>query len=65
MYLCQVLTGDHTLGEEDLIDTPPKDPQNPVIKYDSVTDDMEDPSMWVVFTDTQAYPKYLIKYKGE
>ena len=60
MYLSRVLTGAYTKGNEDLIEPPPKDPATPNIKYDSVTDDTVRPNMFVVFTDTQAYPEYLV-----
>lgn len=30
------------------------------LRYDSVTDDITKPSMFVIFNDTQAYPEYLI-----
>ena len=31
--------------------------------YDSATDDVRKPSMYVIFSDTQAYPEYLITFK--
>jgi poly [ADP-ribose] polymerase 10/14/15 len=31
--------------------------------YDSVTNDMKDPTMFVIFHDTQACPEYLIYFK--
>ena len=63
MFLCSVLTGDYTLGNSNLRDCPSKDePGDPALCYDSVVDDMNDPSMFVVFNDAQAYPKYLIRF---
>lgn len=32
-------------------------------RYDSVTDDINKPTMFVIFNDTQAYPEYLITCK--
>lgn len=32
------------------------------IKYDSVVDLITDPSIFVVFSDTYAYPGYIITY---
>jgi poly [ADP-ribose] polymerase 10/14/15 len=31
--------------------------------YDSVTDNISRPSMFVVFNDIQAYPEYLITFR--
>ncbi|XP_068102379.1 protein mono-ADP-ribosyltransferase PARP14-like [Hyperolius riggenbachi] len=63
MYLARVLTGVFCEGEEDMIAPPPKDPANPTILYDSVTDDENNPSMFIVFNDIQAYPEYHIIFK--
>lgn len=62
MYLCQVLTGDHTLGKQGMVTPPPKT-SNSVELYDSVVDNMADPQIFVVFHDNHAYPEYLIKFK--
>ncbi|KAM4561028.1 poly(ADP-ribose) polymerase family member 14-related sequence 1 isoform 1-T1 [Fundulus diaphanus] len=61
MYLCRVLTGDHALGQQNLIAPPSKG--SGVDLYDSVVDNMTTPSMFIVFHDTQAYPEYLITFK--
>ena len=63
MYLCRVLTGEFTLGKQKMIVPPPKDPKVPSIKYDSVVDNINRPTMYVVFFDDQAYPQYEITYK--
>uniref|UniRef100_A0A096LQW6 Poly [ADP-ribose] polymerase n=2 Tax=Poecilia formosa TaxID=48698 RepID=A0A096LQW6_POEFO len=60
MYLCRVLTGDYTLGQQTMIAPPPK---GNLTIYDSVVDNTTTPSMFVVFHDTQAYPEYLITFK--
>jgi poly [ADP-ribose] polymerase 10/14/15 len=31
--------------------------------YDSSTDDLNNPSMYVIFYDTQAYPEYIVTFK--
>ncbi|MEQ2175108.1 hypothetical protein GOODEAATRI_014819 [Goodea atripinnis] len=62
MYLCRVLTGDHTLGQQNMI-APPSKGSSAVDMYDSVVDNMTTPSMFIVFHDTQAYPEYLITFK--
>ncbi|XP_034554224.1 protein mono-ADP-ribosyltransferase PARP14-like isoform X1 [Notolabrus celidotus] len=62
MYLCRVLTGEFTLGQQDMIQPPPKGSAS-VQKYDSVVDDMGTPKVYVIFHDSHAYPEYLIKFK--
>jgi len=63
MYVVQVLTGEFTQGSSDLLATPAIDPQKTHIVYDSVVDNPTDPTIFVVFNDTQAYPEYLIVFK--
>ncbi|XP_004675217.1 PREDICTED: poly [ADP-ribose] polymerase 14 [Condylura cristata] len=63
MYYVRVLTGLSTPGNSSLIVPPPKDPQNPTDLYDTVTDNVPNPSLFVVFYDYQAYPEYLITFK--
>ncbi|KAM6978444.1 poly(ADP-ribose) polymerase family member 14-related sequence 1 [Tautogolabrus adspersus] len=62
MYLCRVLTGDFTVGQQNMI-TPPAKGAVSFQKYDSVVDNIARPTMFVVFHDTQAYPEYLITFK--
>ncbi|KAM8857669.1 poly(ADP-ribose) polymerase family member 14-related sequence 1 [Synchiropus picturatus] len=61
MYLCRVLTGDYTLGQQHMKVPPAKN--NSSLKYDSVVNDMQKPTMFVIFHDSQAYPEYLISFK--
>ncbi|KAK2839529.1 hypothetical protein Q5P01_013269 [Channa striata] len=63
MYLCQVLVGDFTLGQQHMIVPPAKGGTISVERYDSVVDNVSKPSMFVIFHDTQAYPEYLITFK--
>uniref|UniRef100_A0A665VAU9 Poly [ADP-ribose] polymerase n=1 Tax=Echeneis naucrates TaxID=173247 RepID=A0A665VAU9_ECHNA len=62
MYLCRVLTGDFTTGQQNMI-VPPAKGAVSVHKYDSVVDKMAAPSMFVIFHDSQACPEYLITFK--
>ncbi|XP_028446175.1 poly(ADP-ribose) polymerase family member 14-related sequence 1 isoform X1 [Perca flavescens] len=62
MYLCRVLTGDFTAGQQNMIIPPAKGPVS-VQKYDSVVDNVAKPTMFVIFHDSQAYPEYLITFK--
>ncbi|XP_023372080.1 poly [ADP-ribose] polymerase 15 [Otolemur garnettii] len=63
MYLVRVLTGDYTNGKAELVTPPPKNHFNPTDLFDSVTDDIHYPQMFVVFSDNQAYPEYLITFR--
>ncbi|XP_036059922.1 protein mono-ADP-ribosyltransferase PARP14 [Onychomys torridus] len=63
MYYVRVLTGNYTNGNSTLIVPPSRNPQNPTDLYDSVTDDVTNPSLFVVFYDNQAYPEYLITFR--
>lgn len=62
MYLCQVLTGDFTKGQQNMI-APPAKGNVSVQKYDSVVDNKDNPSMFIIFHDSQACPEYLITFK--
>lgn len=62
MYLCRVLTGEFDLGKQGMIAPPPKSPGS-IELYDSVVDNVQNPSMFIIFHDTQAYPEYLITFK--
>ncbi|XP_005751189.1 poly [ADP-ribose] polymerase 14-like [Pundamilia nyererei] len=61
MYVCRVLTGDFTLGQQGMIVPPAKGTVSTDL-YDSVVDKNPNPTMFVVFHDTQAYPEYLITF---
>uniref|UniRef100_A0A8C7ZG84 Poly [ADP-ribose] polymerase n=1 Tax=Oryzias sinensis TaxID=183150 RepID=A0A8C7ZG84_9TELE len=62
MYLCRVLTGDYTLGQQHMI-APPAKSSLSIELFDSVVDNVANPVMFVIFHDTQAYPEYLITFK--
>ncbi|XP_051991394.1 protein mono-ADP-ribosyltransferase PARP14-like [Xyrauchen texanus] len=61
MFVARVLTGYYDQGQKDMR-TPPirLTPDHP---FDSVVDNMQNPTMFVVFHDCQAYPDYLITFK--
>lgn len=64
MYYVRVLTGLYTAGNSaDLIAPPPKNYKNSTDLYDTVTDNMQNPKLFVVFYDYHAYPEYLITFK--
>ncbi|XP_072581149.1 protein mono-ADP-ribosyltransferase PARP14 isoform X3 [Vulpes vulpes] len=62
MYYVRVLTGTYTRGNQSLIVPPPKSADNPTDLYDTVTDCVQNPGLFVVFYDYQAYPEYLITF---
>ncbi|RXN11597.1 poly [ADP-ribose] polymerase 14-like protein [Labeo rohita] len=62
MYLARVLVGDFTQGKRGL-PVPPAKRSNSADLYNSVTDNMTNPTMFVIFNDVQAYPEYLITFK--
>ncbi|XP_060564915.1 protein mono-ADP-ribosyltransferase PARP14-like [Ruditapes philippinarum] len=63
MYLCKVLTGVYAKGERGMR-VPPSNPNGvPHALFDSVTNDMKTPHMFIIFHDTQACPEYLIHFK--
>ncbi|XP_036907371.1 protein mono-ADP-ribosyltransferase PARP15 isoform X1 [Sturnira hondurensis] len=63
VYVARVLTGAYTLGHEELISPPSKNAFNSTDLFDSVTDDIQHPKIFVVFFDYQAYPEYLITFR--
>lgn len=62
MYLSRVLVGKYCAGNSSMIVPPPKDRYRPEILYESVVDNPANPSIFVVFYDTQCYPEYLITF---
>ncbi|XP_030648866.1 protein mono-ADP-ribosyltransferase PARP14-like [Chanos chanos] len=63
MYLARVLVGDYTKGAGGMLVPPAKNSGNAADLYDSVTDNPNNPSMFVIFNDVQAYPEYLITFQ--
>ena len=61
MYMAKVLVGDYTEGAKGMKAPPLKnDSNNPGLRYDSVVDHLNNPSMYVIFQDNQYYPEYLL-----
>ncbi|XP_034020662.1 protein mono-ADP-ribosyltransferase PARP14-like isoform X2 [Thalassophryne amazonica] len=63
MFVVRVLAGTYTLGNKDMKVLPPRNPQQPHDLYDSAVNNLDNPTMFVVFHDDQAYPDYLITFK--
>ncbi|XP_053406951.1 protein mono-ADP-ribosyltransferase PARP15-like [Mercenaria mercenaria] len=64
MYLCRVLSGEFAKGEKGMRVPPPKPSGGPHALYDSVTNDVDNPSMFIIFHDTQACPEYMLYFKA-
>ena len=64
MFLVRVLSGEYTKGRRGMKAPPAKDPsKNEAILFDSVVDNPENPTIFVVFHDAHCYPEYLITFK--
>ncbi|XP_003447633.1 uncharacterized protein LOC100707456 [Oreochromis niloticus] len=61
VFVAQVLTGVYTQGNSSMKVPPPRTNQ-PDDRYDSLVDQIANPSMFIIFNDNQAYPDYLITF---
>ncbi|KAM7366437.1 hypothetical protein PAMP_015875 [Pampus punctatissimus] len=61
LYVAKVLTGRYTLGDSSRKAPPPR-ASDPTDCFDSLVDNQQQPSMFVIFHDDQAYPEYLITF---
>ncbi|NXE09534.1 PAR14 polymerase, partial [Lophotis ruficrista] len=62
MYLARVLVGEYSKGTRGSITPAPKSASNSIDLFDSSTDNVKQPSMFIIFNDIQAYPEYLITF---
>ncbi|KAF5917215.1 hypothetical protein HPG69_006023 [Diceros bicornis minor] len=60
VFVARVLTGDYGQGRQDLRAPPPRAPGHVLLRYDSAVDCLRQPSIFVIFHDTQALPTHLI-----
>ena len=64
MYYTQVLTGEYTVGDSSMLAPPAKNPQvDANVLFDSTVDSTSNPTIFVVYQDTQNYPAYVVNYK--
>uniref|UniRef100_A0AAY5EVD2 Poly [ADP-ribose] polymerase n=1 Tax=Electrophorus electricus TaxID=8005 RepID=A0AAY5EVD2_ELEEL len=61
MFVCRVLVGEYTTGHSSYLRPPLKDGEDSIF-YDSCVDDINNPSIFVIFEKHQVYPEYLIHY---
>ncbi|XP_013883779.1 poly [ADP-ribose] polymerase 14 [Austrofundulus limnaeus] len=62
VYVARVLTGRYTVGKSSMIAPPPRG-SDPTDCFNSLVDNQQQPSMFIIFHDDQAYPEYLITFK--
>ncbi|KAM5280694.1 protein mono-ADP-ribosyltransferase PARP10 [Ctenodactylus gundi] len=60
VFVARVLTGDFGQGSRDLRAPPLRAPGHALLRYDSAVDSLRQPSIFVIFHDTQALPTHLI-----
>ncbi|XP_059496466.1 protein mono-ADP-ribosyltransferase PARP10 [Stegostoma tigrinum] len=60
VFVAKVLTGTYTNGKAEMKTPPLKENSKMPLRYDSLVDNCENPKIFVIFNDTQAYPQYLI-----
>ncbi|XP_069931755.1 protein mono-ADP-ribosyltransferase PARP10 isoform X2 [Oryctolagus cuniculus] len=60
VFVARVLTGDYGLGHSSLRAPPPRASGHTLLRYDSAVDCLRQPSIFVIFHDTQALPTHLI-----
>ncbi|CAL8370860.1 unnamed protein product [Arctogadus glacialis] len=64
MYQARVLVGMPCLGIPDMVEPAPLDPSNPLCGlHDCAVNNVQNPTIYVVFSDAGAYPDYLISFK--
>ena len=63
MYLAKVLVGKYTAGKQGMLRPPPIEPNKPEILYDSLVNDKDNPTIFVIFNDFHCYPEYIITFK--
>lgn len=59
LLVARVLVGKYTVGKHDYVRPPFLDDNT---MYDSCVDNTENPKIYVIFSNEQAYPEYIIDY---
>lgn len=62
VYVARVLTGRFTVGSSAMKAPPPRG-SDPTDCFNSLVDNQQQPSMFIIFHDDQAYPEYLITFR--
>ena len=61
MYVARVAVGQYTKGTSSML-VPPQKGGSSNDSYDSVVNDVNNPTIFVMFYDNQYYPEYLITF---
>lgn len=63
IYYARVLTGEYTCGSSMMLEPPLKDQYDESgSRYDSLVNNIVNPSIFVIFNDAAFYPEYLIVF---
>lgn len=62
IFLSRVVVGDWSKGTNGQLTPDPK-PHNSLELFDSTVDNVRNPSVFVVYHDSQAYPEYLVSFE--
>ena len=62
IFLCRVLTGRYALGATEMVE-PPLLACDTIERYNSVTNHLHRPQMFVIFHDAQVYPEYVLTFR--
>lgn len=60
MFYSRVLTGRHTLGNPTMVEPPMF--LSKLGRFNSLADNVQLPSIFVIFHDAQAYPEFLVTF---
>ena len=60
VFLCKILTGHHVVGDQQMRYLPIRTGN---ITYDSAVNNSTNPTIFVIFSDAQAYPEYIVTFK--
>ena len=63
LFLANVWLAEHTRGEPSMLN-PPFKSGSECLRYETTVDNVQAPSMHVVYRDGQSYPAYLIHFEG-
>jgi hypothetical protein len=63
LFLANVWVAEHTRGDPSMLN-PPFKRGSACLRYETTVDNVQVPSMHVVYRDGQSYPAYLIRFEG-
>lgn len=65
IFICRVVVGKYTRGEKTMKVAPPLDvDKNKHLLFDTLVNDHINPTIYVVMSDSQAYPEYLVTFRS-